>query len=63
VESESNSAYSVKIVDLTGRTVETHTGNPSNTNLVCGEKLSRGIYLAEIISGEEKRILKLIKEN
>jgi hypothetical protein len=62
VVTQSNSAYSVRIVDLAGRTVEIYTDIPANTNLVCGEKLSRGIYLAEIISGNERTILKLIRE-
>jgi hypothetical protein len=54
--------YSVNIVDLTGRVVETHEKIPANTIFNCGENLKEGIYVAELITGNDRIVLKLVKQ-
>ena len=53
--------FTVKIVDMVGRIAESFQDVPVNTTLVFGEGLPEGIYFAEIISGDDKRVVKLIK--
>ena len=54
---------SLKIVDLTGRVVEVHEHISTVSEFKCGSALVNGIYFAEIISGENKKVLRLIKDN
>jgi hypothetical protein len=59
--SEKNS-YSINIFDLTGRIVEVHENIFPNKEFKCGDGLTDGIYFAEIISGGNRNVLKLIKQ-
>ena len=55
--------YSIHIIDMTGRVVESYQNIPSNVSVVCGEKLAEGIYSAEIISGSDRKVMRLIKQH
>ena len=57
--SPSHDAVQLNIYDLAGRVVETHS-NVSEQS-VLGEKLGLGIYFAEIIQGEERLMLRIVK--
>jgi hypothetical protein len=58
-----NTICTLRIVDITGRVVEVHEHIPMVAEFKCGSGLMNGIYFAEIISGENKKVLRLIKEN
>ena len=61
VDATESDVYSINIVDITGRTVESHQHISINTPFSCGEKLSDGLYIAEIISGTSRKVVKLFK--
>ena len=47
---------------MTGRIVEARENVFPNKEFKCGKNLTDGIYFAEIISGNARKIIKLIKE-
>lgn len=62
IDGAGNNSCSIHIFDLTGRVVESHHNISSGKEFKCGEKLTDGIYYAEIISGNSKKVLKLVKQ-
>jgi len=58
-----NNISAINIYDVSGRLLETHSTISSDKEIKCGSSLSNGIYFAEIISSEERKVVKLIKEN
>ena len=60
INSSPNDLTTISIFDLTGRQIETHQA--AVRSLQCGENLPAGIYLLEVISGENRKMVKLIKE-
>ena len=57
-----NNLSVINIYDLTGRIVEVHENILSDQEIKCGSSLSGGIYIAEIISSDERKIVKMVKE-
>jgi hypothetical protein len=64
---EINSSYSetatIRIFDLSGRLFETHEAVPIRKEIQAGENLAPGIYLAEIVSGTQRKVMKLIRQD
>ncbi|MEI6946850.1 LamG-like jellyroll fold domain-containing protein [Paraflavisolibacter sp. H34] len=57
-----NSALTLRVFDLAGRMVEAKAGLAPNQTLQLGGHYRPGLYLAEVIQGNERRIVKLVKE-
>jgi hypothetical protein len=51
----------VRILDVSGRLLKTFSELPSNYTLQFGTELKKGSYFAEVIQGEERKIVKLVK--
>jgi hypothetical protein len=52
----------IRIMDISGKLVETRTELVPNTNIQVGAGLRPGLYFAEIIQGAKKERVKLLKE-
>jgi hypothetical protein len=53
--------YNLRIFDLTGRMVESFENLSVKEKFSCGDKLKSGIYIGEIMLGDTRRLLRLIK--
>ena len=56
-----NEPVMIRIMDLAGRQVEVLNNASSNQTLTIGHKLRAGTYIAEVISGKEREVVKLVK--
>src|SRR5690606_11845107 len=61
IASITNESVSIRITDINGRVVEQINRAATNTTVFVGEKLRAGVYFAEVIAGNEREIIKLIK--
>ncbi|MDB5250699.1 MAG: Fibronectin type domain protein, partial [Segetibacter sp.] len=61
LKGKSNEPISVRLSDLNGRHVNVFNNLPSNHTLRLGNTLRKGVYLAEVVQGDERKIIKLIK--
>ncbi len=61
VESVLNSKYIFKLNDISGRELENHNNIPVNENFTFGKNLTPGFYFAEIIFGNIRKIVPLVK--
>jgi hypothetical protein len=61
IESNNVLPINIRILDLQGREVNRLVDISANSIIKLGDKLYTGFYLAEIIQGEEKKIVKLVK--
>ena len=52
----------MRVLDVSGRIVETRNGLVANTTFHIGNNFQSGIYLVEVTQGKHKQILKLIKQ-
>jgi Concanavalin A-like lectin/glucanases superfamily/Secretion system C-terminal sorting domain len=52
----------IRITDIAGKLITQITNAPSNKEIKVGESFTPGIYLAEIKAGENRKIIKLIKQ-
>lgn len=52
----------VKVTDATGRVVESKVDIAANGTIRIGDKLPAGIYFAEVRQGNQKQIIKLVKQ-
>ena len=57
---EDNREYSIRITDLLGRTVEEFPGVKGR--VIFGKEFQPGVYLVEVSSGNEKRVMKVVKQ-
>jgi uncharacterized repeat protein (TIGR03803 family) len=62
IASNINKTVSIKVIDATGRMVESKPNAAPNSAIQVGNTLTAGIYFAEIIQDGEKQILKLVKK-
>jgi len=53
---------SLKVVDVSGRVVETRNNVMPNTTITLGDSYARGIYFVQIIQGTKQEVLKVVKE-
>jgi hypothetical protein len=56
------SPVSVRIMDVLGRTIELKENIPVSESYEFGEKLKAGVYLAEIIQGKNRKVMRLLKK-
>ena len=52
----------ITVIDITGRVVEQNPDVPANSILQLGNNYHPGVYIAEILQGKNKIVLRLIKE-
>jgi hypothetical protein len=62
MKSLSKENVKMTLMDITGRVIEQKTNVPANTTIQLGDKYHPGIYIAEFLQGNDKVILRLIKE-
>jgi hypothetical protein len=60
--SNSEKALSIIITDVQGRVVERKVNIAANGTLQVGSKLSAGVYFVEVTQGEQKQVIKLVKQ-
>jgi len=53
--------YSIRVTDISGRTVEARNNVPIGNMLQIGGNYKRGMYFAEIRQGKQLRVVKLVK--
>ncbi len=58
---EDQTPVRMRLMDVSGRLIRTFSNLPSNHTFSFGNDLKKGTYFAEIIQGEERRIIKLVK--
>lgn len=61
LESESEQPLNLRILDLNGKELSRLGNLSANTVIRVGDNLMTGFYLAEIIQGQERKVVKLIK--
>jgi hypothetical protein len=61
LSSRNKTTVNVIITDISGRVLEMYAKVPSNGSLRIGSKLAPGAYFAEVIQGDLKRVIKIIK--
>ena len=62
LNSQSYEKFKITVIDVTGRVIEQKTDVPANSTLQLGNKYHPGVYIAEILQGKNKVVLRLIKE-
>jgi len=55
--------WSVRVTDISGRVIEQYNKVSANTSVKVGQKLSAGSYYVEVIQGDQRKFLKIIKTN
>lgn len=61
-QSSSDQPLQLKVLDMFGRIVETRTGIAANSTFHIGNQLRGGVYLVEVIQGDQRQTLKLIRQ-
>jgi hypothetical protein len=56
------SALSLRVLDLTGRSIEQHRLQSQSSVVRIGQALPKGIYFVEISNGAQKTTIKLVKQ-
>ncbi len=59
--SDDKNPVTVRIMDISGRVLETYEKVSSNSVIRIGQNLSTGTYLTEVIKGDQRRVMKIIK--
>ena len=62
IQSNSKELFQLRVLDVSGRIVETRNGMVANTTFHIGNNFQAGIYLVEVTQGKQRQILKLIKQ-
>ena len=60
--SQSYEKFKITVIDVIGRMIEQKPDVPANSTLQLGSKYHPGVYIAEILQGKNKVVLRLIKE-
>ena len=63
VQGKNNEPVSIRVIDIMGRLVEVRKGVSANGTLTLGASYGTGLYMAEVMQGKEKVVLKLIKQS
>ena len=61
IRGSSESPVTIKIMDIFGRVVERHDRIAANTVLKVGYKWTNGSYYVEVVQGNQRKIIKIIK--
>lgn len=62
LRSNSDEKVVIRILDIHGRSLETIKGANSNGTAKAGRRLLPGVYFAEVTQGNQRRIIKMVKE-
>lgn len=60
--SDAKTAVSVRIATVNGKLIETKTGLSSGEVFKLGARYKAGVYFAEIIQGNNRRVVRLVKQ-
>jgi hypothetical protein len=61
IKSSKPDRIEMKVTDMLGRLIEVKPGIMPNGTIQVGSKYAVGTYMVQIMQGDEKRVLKLIK--
>jgi len=61
IESNNDLPVNIRLLDIQGREINRLENIAANSNVKVGDKLNNGFYLAEIVQGDERKIIKLVK--
>ncbi len=61
LSSASNAPVQIRIADASGRIMETKANQQANSTVTVGHKLIPGTYFAELIQGNERKVVQLIR--
>ena len=61
VETYSNETISIRLMDASGRVLQSLTGLSRNNVITVGDKFINGTYFAEVIQGSKRKVVTLIK--
>jgi hypothetical protein len=61
VTSDNKTPVTVRVTDISGRVLENYGKVNSNSVLKIGQTLTAGAYLAEVVQGNERKLIKIIK--
>jgi Domain of unknown function (DUF4082)/Bacterial Ig-like domain/Concanavalin A-like lectin/glucanases superfamily/Bacterial Ig domain len=61
--SDDKTPVTVRVTDITGRVMETYEKVAPNSLLKMGQTWTTGTYFAEVIQGEQRKVIKIIKVN
>ena len=62
LRSASKENINIRVIDVTGRIIEVKNGVRPNSTLQLGSKYYTGFYFAEIMQGQEKVVVRLLKQ-
>jgi len=62
IQSNLKEVFQLRVLDVSGRIVETRNGMVTNTTFHIGNNFQAGIYLVEVTQGKRQQIMKLIKQ-
>ena len=62
IQSNSNEVVQLRVLDVSGRIVDTRNGMAANTTFQIGHNFQAGIYLVEVSQGKQRQTLKLIRQ-
>ena len=62
LQSAVNAPATIRVMDISGRLIESRTGIAPNSRLQIGHNYKPGAYYAEIVQGNEKLVLRLVKQ-
>jgi uncharacterized protein YjiK len=62
IKSNNNTTVSVNVTDVQGRAVERKTNVAANGTTQIGHKLAAGVYFVQVTQGEQKQVIKLVKQ-
>jgi hypothetical protein len=63
INSNDASPVTIRISDISGRLIETHEKVTSTGIVKLGQAWKSGIYFAEVVQGDQRQVVKLIKIN
>ena len=63
INSSDANPVSIKVTDISGRLIEAYEQVTSGRPLRLGQTWKSGIYFAEVVQGDQRRVLKLVKAN
>ncbi len=62
IQSNEPGVFRLRVLDVSGRIIETRNGILFNTTFRIGSYFQAGIYLVEVTQGKQRQVLKLIKQ-
>ncbi len=61
IQTDSKEQIALKIIDVSGRVIETRRGMAANATIYLGNEYKSGTYYLEVIQGSSKRSVQLVK--